>query len=300
MTLADAYQNFIYYKKLQGVSPNTLTAYYFHIKKFLDYIGSDTPIESVTESWVNNYIMFLHGCGLSRNSVCTYIRNLRIILTYIYNEWGLSFSPSKIRIPKAPQKMAYIYSDDDIREIFQAADSSSSVPWISARNKALIALMLDSGLRQGEVATLRTSNVFFEKKQLKVHGKGDKERFVPLGTLSMHLLQAYMDLCPFHNTPWVFCSDDGSELSCGAIRTFMHRLAKSFHFPFFSHNLRHNYATNYCLYYLRKGQQADAYTLQQLMGHSSLVTTERYLHLASSIFASESSVSHLDAIFGLS
>lgn len=297
MTLQDAYNDFIYHKKLAGLSPATIEDYYYHLKGFFNFVGLTLPIEALEESFVNDYIMSLHTGVLSRNSVCTYIRNVRIFLTYVADNWGLSFQPAKIKIPKAPKKKIYIYSNAEIVELFHAVSASSD--WIVTRNRAILALMLDSGLREKEVVTLLVQDISFESKRLKVHGKGDKERFVPLGNLSARYLHEYMSACPYQGKPYAFYSDDGSQLTCNAVRMFVSHLKKALNFPVFPHNLRHNFATNYCMDKLRKGQSADGYSLKRLMGHSSINTTERYLHLAAELFAVESSSSHLDTIPGL-
>lgn len=297
MTILEAYEKFIFTKKLNGLSGETIKDYHFFLKRFISYVGSSLELSDISEELVNGYILSLHSSSLSRASVSTYIRNLRIFLCYANTLCPLPFSPDTIKVPKSPKKKAYIYSDDDIVRIF--CSIQSSVPWIAARNRAIIALMLDSGIRQGEVCSLLSQDVSFSDRRIKVHGKGDKERFAALGGLSVRYLRQYFDLCPYTPHEYVFLSDDGTPLSGNAVRLFVFRLGRSLPFPLTSHMLRHNFATNYCLDKVEDGQQIDAYTLKTLMGHESITTTEGYIHCALELLAVKSSVSHLDRVSGL-
>ena len=207
----------------------------------------------------------------------------------------LSFSPYDIKIPKSPKTNPLIYSDAEIKQIF--ASISSPVRWLYLRNYSFIALMLDSGLRQGEVAALLVNDVSFDDSRILVHGKGGKDRFVPLGAFSSRVLRLYMDACPYPLEDFMFLEHDGSPLSKNAIRLTVRRLAKKLPFPLSSHKLRHNFATNYCLDKIEQDGQVDAFTLKMLMGHSEISTTERYIHCAMELLAVKSTISHIDRLF---
>ena len=244
MTVSEVFYQFMRSKKLAGLSQATITDYAAHLKGFLSYVGDSFPVSDISEELVQNYILSLYGRRLKKASVATYIRNLRIFLSYVCKLSPLPFSPSSIRVPKNPKKQLQVYSDDEIRQIFQAVHTSA--PWLNARNRAIIALMLDSGLRQGEISSLLRSDVSFNPPRLLVHGKGNKDRFVPLGNVSAKFLHEYFELCPFSAVDYVFLSDSGAPLSRNAIRLFIARVAKRLPFALSSHKLRHNFATNYC------------------------------------------------------
>lgn len=298
MTVSDAFEKFMLSKKLAGLSENTIVDYKAHLRGFLSYAGNDCAVQDITEDLVQGYIFSLYGRALKKASVNTYIRNLRIFLTYVDKISALSFSPASIKIPRTPKKQLRIYSDDEIRQIFD--NIRHSIKWIQFRNCTIIALMLDSGLRQSEVSSLRRKDVSFSPPRLLVHGKGDKERFVPLGNVSAHFLQQYWASCPFPPGDYVFLSDSGEKLTKNAIRLFVTRLAKRLPFELSSHKLRHNFATNYCLDKLNAGEQVDAFTLKTLMGHADISTTERYIHCAVELMAVKSIMSHLDRILDVS
>lgn len=201
---------------------------------------------------------------------------------------------SSIHIPRMPKKTLLLYSPEDIQTIFDAVEATPS--WLVARNKAIIALMLDSGLRQSEVVGLTLDNVDFIQTRIKVTGKGAKDRLVPLGKYSADLLREYLSVRPFE-LPAVFVSVHGSPITCGAIKSMTGDLQKQLPFEFSSHKLRHNFATNYLVNQYTQTGQMDVYALMAIMGHEDTMTTQRYLHEAQSIIASAHCISHLDLVF---
>ena len=152
MTLKNAFDEFMFQKELAGLSPASLSDYRSYIAIMLNHVGESTDLESVTYELVSNYIMALLHRPLSKATISTYVRNTRIFLRWVHAEYGLSFDPVKIKVPKAPKKNVHVLSSAEIQYLLDSA--GCSVPWLTARNKAIIALMLDSGLRQNEVCTL--------------------------------------------------------------------------------------------------------------------------------------------------
>ena len=180
MTLEELFQSYIYKKKLAGLSEATVWDYKHHLKGFFAFVGGSLPVSALTLEQVEAYVQSLLATKrLSRATVATYVRNVRIFLNYAARQGLLSFSPYDIKIPKSPKTNPLIYSDAEIRQIFAAI--SSPIRWLYLRNCSFIALMLDSGLRQGEVAALLVKDVSFDDSRILVHGKGGKDRFVPLG-----------------------------------------------------------------------------------------------------------------------
>lgn len=132
-------------------------------------IGADLGIETIDLKTVQQFSIDLRNRKLSRASISTYMRNTKIFLRWVYDEYGLSFDP---------KKQAHIYSDKEIAEIFNSIQSA--IPWITLRNRAMVALMLDCGIRQCELCRLRRSDIDSVNRCMEVYGKGDKERFVPV------------------------------------------------------------------------------------------------------------------------
>lgn len=296
MTLQQALYDFLFQKRLAGLADKTITSYRESISLMVRFIGADTPMEKVTYEIVTTYILALYKRPLSRATVSSYVRNIRIFLRWVYVEYELSFDPVKLKVPKSPKKNVHIYNDDEIRMIFDLV--KTSIPWITKRNRAIIALMLDSGLRQSEVCTLDIRNIDRSRMTMKVTGKGAKDRIVPLGKFALTLLDDYLSACPYQNETYVFYDRRGNAVTKNAVRLFVNRLQKQLPFELSSHRLRHNFATNYCIDHIKHTGKSDVYDLSILMGHESLETTKKYEHFAHEMIAAENNISHLDICLG--
>lgn len=295
MTLQESLEDFLFQKKLAGLESGSVNNYRATLSLMVSFIGSEMPLESVSYASVTNYILSVYDKPISRATASSYIRNVRIFFRWASVEHRISFDPLKIKVPKSPKKNVHIYSDSEIRLIFSLV--VTSVPWITARNRAIIALMLDSGLRQFEVCGLLHENVDKERQIMKVAGKGAKDRVVPIGRMSVEFLDNYLLKCPYTGSPYVFLDRKGNKLSGNAIRLFVYRLENNLPFKLSSHKLRHNFATNFCIDNMREKGNTCVYDLSILMGHESIETTKKYEHFAHEIIAAENSISHLDGVF---
>lgn len=184
MTLQQAFDNFIFSRRIQGATDKTIECYSSFVMPFVDYIGADADIYTINRDLVNNYINLLFKRQISRSTVSTYVRHIKIFLKWIESEYEHFLQADKIKVPKTPKKVAHIFTDDEIVAIFEAVQVSEE--WISIRNRLIIALMLDSGLRQSEVCTLQRCDINFKSGTMKICGKGNKERIVPFGNITRH------------------------------------------------------------------------------------------------------------------
>lgn len=293
MTIQQAFDNFILSRRLADLSEKTIGNYTDFITPFITSIGADKQINALLETDINEYIGALIKRPLSKASRSTYIRHLKIFLRWAESTYKLQINAKHIRVPRSPKRLVKIYADEEITQIFNAIQTN--IEWISMRNKCIVALMYDSGLRQAEVCTLKRKNVSFADNRLVVRGKGNKERTVPLGQLTQHFMRIYFDMCPF-STEDVFVNRRGEPLTCNAVKLMITKIADKLDFELSSHKLRHNFATNYCLDQYEKHGHIDIYRLMILLGHEDIETTRRYLHLANEIIASRESISHLDKL----
>lgn len=296
MTLQEALEDFLFQKRLAGLADKTISSYKESISLMVRAIDGSTTLSNVTYKKVTDYILSLYARPLSRATVSSYVRNIRIFLRWIYKEYELPFDPVKLKIPKSPKKLVHIYSDDEIKLIFDFVETS--IPWITARNRAIIALMLDSGLRQSEICHLEIDSIDRSRMVMKISGKGAKDRMVPLGKFALTLLDNYIGCCPYSDKECVFYNRRGNALSNNAIRLFVNKLQKKLPFHLSSHKLRHNFATNYCIDHVKVTGKTDVYDLSILMGHESIETTKKYEHFAHEIIAAENNISHLDMCLG--
>lgn len=292
MTLCQAYDEFIFRKRVDGLKKISIDDYKNSLIRFLRLLG-DEEIDDLTYDQVANYILGLYNTKLSRATISTYVRNVRIFLRWISDEYGLCFDARKIKIPRSPKKKVHIYSNPEIMDIFNRVGMKAT--WLTARNKLIVALMLDSGVRQCEVCGLNWEDIDEYRSVMKVTGKGSKERVVPLGETSVRLMHEYKGECPY-KTDYVFASRTGKRLSENAIKIFTNRLQKELSFKFSSHRLRHNFATNYCIDNIHQNGATNVFDLSILMGHESIETTKQYEHFAHELIAVENSISHLDMV----
>lgn len=296
MTVSKAFERFIFKKKIKNLSPKTLQNYVDFVTPFLLYVGKDTDISCITTDLVLEYVSTLYDRKLADATRATYIRHIKAFLRWLKDCYNISVAMSEIELPKTAKKFVHILSADDTKLLFSSVQCESD--WLTKRNCAIIALMLGSGLRQNEVTTLRWENVHFEENYALVCGKGSKERCVPLGSTVCGFLEEYRQLCPF-SCDFVFVGRRGNPITNNAIKQLVQKLKHETGIDFSSHKLRHNFATNFCKDSLEATGQCDAFTLQVLMGHENVKTTEKYMHYASSLVASKNAHSHLDSVFGV-
>lgn len=292
-TISEALEKFIDDRIMAGLSVKTVADYRLFCSPFIDRIGSNRDVLDVSQDMIDSYRKELLSRPISKATVATYTRTLKVFLKWMSDNYPVRYQYSKIKVPKSPKKDVLIYSDIQVKQIFGAIHTDTE--WLTLRNQCIIALMYDSGLRQSEVCTLKRAQVSFTENRMTVTGKGDKERTVPLGSFSKRFMQEYLKACPYRSE-MVFLTRRGEPLSCNAVKLMVSKLAKKLPFMLSSHKLRHNFATNYCLDQYEQRGAVDIYALMYLMGHEELETTRRYLHMANQIIASRNCISHLDNI----
>lgn len=293
MIIQETFDNFIMSRRLADLSNKTIYDYEQFITPFIRFVGLETDFSNITQQVINKYIETLLIRPLSRSTRATYIRHIKIYLRWCESEYGANYSSKMIKVPKSPKREVRIYTDDEVSQLFSAITCENE--WLTFRNRCIIALMYDSGLRQSEVCGLRLSRISFTDNRFTVRGKGDKERVVPLGQFTKVYLKSYLKLCPFKSDV-VFVTRRGDPLTNNAVKLMVSKLANKLPFELSSHKLRHNFATNYCIDQYEKNGQIDVYRLMYLMGHEEIETTQRYLHFAYEIIASRNHISHLDKI----
>ncbi len=300
MTLGNVFEAYIEEKEMALLSAESIKDYKWHVLALIRAVGADLELSALSYDLLKNKYLrpLLARTDISRTTKSTYVRNVRIFLRWCdQNDYGLPFDASRIKTPKPDKKVVKVLTNKQIQQLFRAV--KYSVPWITARNRAILALMLDSGLRQSEVCSLKRSDIDLNSNTLKVYGKGAKERLVATGATTRSLIKNYLDSCPFSDAAALFVDRHGNALSKSAIRSVMYRLKTKTGLDLSSHKLRHNYATNFCIDNLQRTGSTNVADLQCLLGHSSIQTTRNYEHFAHDAIAVEQSHSHLDMVYGV-
>lgn len=290
ITLEKALELFLMDQQLRGNTENTIENYKDVLSLFIDYIGKDKDVEELKMLDVKRYQLYLQQRDvefhfnsvkqrkLSKKTIQSYMRHIRVFLNWVYAEaYSKEDIGSKLKLPKAPKKVIEILSDEEIEILYKAINDRTE---FGLRNKCVISLMLDSGLRRDEVITLEIPSIHFTQNIIKVMGKGEKERIIPMGVYTKKLLFKYLHgfrPMPLYPTNNVFLTRDKTPLTSDVIKMLFTRLkAKTGIQRLKPHLLRHTFATRYLI------NGGDAFSLQMILGHTSLDMTRAYSHLASS------------------
>lgn len=277
--------------ELKGNTARTIDYYKSCIGYFLDFMGKDKTTGDITLALLNEYHLTMKKkvkydghpyCKqegkISSITLQSYIRQLRVYLSWLFREGYIETNlQEKFRLPKAEKKIVSVLSDEEIEKLLNKYKKNTEM---SVRNACILALMLDSGLRLSEVTNLNYDNVFMSQNIIKVYGKGQKERIVPLGTYTKKMLYKYMATyrsLPEYETKSLFISKDKTPLTRDSVKMMFSRLRKSTGIDrLHPHLLRHTFATRYLM------NGGDTISLQQILGHTSLEMVRRYSHIASS------------------
>lgn len=312
MTGHELIEKFIESRLIRGLSDRTIENYVSRLKLFGDFCG-DLDVMELTEQHILTYMALVMHKGkcnvmipgkcdhkIARDTQYTYLNILRIFLNWAGKEGYVLPMSGIISLPKRQKKLVDIYTPAEMQMIFDALRNNTR--WIELRNRALVSLLYDSGLRLSEALSLTPAMIRTGCNSLKVTGKGNKDRFVPLGKFTRNCLDDYMNALPFDLGPGdqIYRSNRGRPLTVDNVECIFYRLRKRTGFAISPHKLRHNFATNFLADQYREKGSADIYQLMLILGHSDVKTCRIYLHMAQALVVGEGSHSHLDKIFGMS
>lgn len=274
MTIRECIDDFLIEQQVRGNSPKTQKHYFRCLGLFERFQSPKNPdISAVSVSDCKAYYIHLSNRNVSSVTVQTYIRALRAFLSWCYLEGYISENiPKKFRLPKAQKKKIDILTDSEVEQLFRCL---SGRDFISVRNYCIVALMIDSGLRLNEVVTIRRDKIHIAEGYAIVNGKGNKERFVPLGLNSKRALLRYCAIVPNKEkeTP-LFVKDTLIPIKESTVKQLFRKLKSRSGIPrLHPHLLRHTFATRY----IERG--GDIYSLQSILGHTSLEMVKKYVHL---------------------
>ena len=281
MNWDSSFKNFKNYLKLErGLSENSIKSYDFDLtsfKKFLDLNQiDDSPINCKTET-INNYLHNNLSDKKSR-SQARGISALKSFFNYLIFEGLIKESPlSNIESPKLETKLPEVLTENEVIQLIESIDLSHK---FGQRNRTIIEVLYGTGIRVSELVNLKLSNIFFKENILKIAGKGDKERFVPLGKVASNEIINYITFRDKFKidekfSDILFLNKYGRSLTRSMIFKIISDASKniSLEKKISPHTLRHSFATHL----LKNG--ADLRTIQLILGHESITTTEIYTHL---------------------
>lgn len=271
-----------YLKLERSLSGNSIDAYLNDINKLIQYfqsLNAEPKLNEITITHLKSFISWLNELGMLPSTQARVISGLKAFFAYLMIEDLVSNDPTALlEAPKLSRKLPDTLNIYEINALIAAIDASRSD---GMRNKAIIEVLYGCGLRVTELTELRISNVFDKIEFIKVIGKGNKERLVPIGSVALKLINIYLNEVRVHanikkgNEDFIFLNRFGAKLSRISIFNLIKSLAISAGIKktISPHTLRHSFATH-----LIEGG-ADLRAVQEMLGHSSITTTEIYTHI---------------------
>ena len=271
----------IYLKIERGLSDNTIVNYTHDIEKLIRFLAANemnhSPL-SIDETTVQQFIYEVAKI-LNARSQTRIISGLKSFFNYLIFEDYRKDNPMElIEAPKIGRKLPDTLALEDIEKLIAAIDLTND---LGHRNKAIIETLYGCGLRVSELVGLKLSDLFFDEGFIRVTGKGDKQRFIPIS----HITQKYINIYIKESRPFVkhvpefsdtvFLNRRGKQLTRVMIFTIIKRLTEKSGLKknISPHTFRHSFATHL----LENG--ADLRAIQLMLGHESITTTEIYMHV---------------------
>lgn len=278
-TYIKTYQSYL--KIERGLSKNTIENYSFDLERlhlFLSQNKIDVSPIKITEETIQQFIYSISK-EVNPRSQARIISGLKSFFSYLIFEDYRTDNPLElIETPKTGRKLPDTLSVDEIDMLIEAIDLSSNE---GERNRAMLESLYSCGLRVSELVALKISDLFFEEGFIKITGKGNKQRFVPIGSSTQNFISIYRNSTRsdltikkgFEDT--LFLNRRGAQLTRAMIFTIIKDLALKINLnkSISPHTLRHSFATHL----LENG--ADLRSIQLMLGHESITTTEIYVHL---------------------
>ena len=271
----------IWLENQRRLSPNTRTAYLHDLEVFLVFLSkhlgqriSLNDIENVTLTDFRSFITEIQMKGLSKSSTARTISTIRNFFHYLERELEVTNSHvNRIKSPRTNHSLPKALNVSDAKGSLEASKTLSKIRWVGARDSALIHLLYGCGLRISEALQMNGDIVPFSET-ITITGKGSKQRLIPVLPSVRDAVEKYRTICPFqikYDTP-LFYGVRGKRLNPAVVQRMMRSLQVTLGLPSTAtpHALRHSFGTHLLI------NGADLRTIQELLGHASLSSTQRY------------------------
>ena len=284
MSLIKQEERFLEYLQYQkDYSEHTIASYKREIDHFLDFLRIEeiTSYQEVTYRMLRGYMTILYEADLSKRSINHKVSALRSFYNYLLKQEIVDDNPF---ILLDSQKVAKKNPDFlFVEEMMALLDSIKTDTDLGIRNRAMLELMYASGLRCSEVVNLKVTDIDYHRQVLLIHGKGGKDRYVPYHDYAKEVLEEYLDSARYalmtnakEEHTYVFVNARGNKMTNRGIQNIVDRICQEYDptKKIHPHTFRHSFATHL----LNAG--ADLRTVQELLGHANLSTTQIYTHIS--------------------
>jgi len=272
--MKDYIDTFIRYLDLEkGASSHTLRAYRKDLREFSESVKCEPNNLDIID--LRGFIAGQIQKGLNKTTVSRRLSSIRSFFKFLYREGYMKTNPAKlVSNPKVPKLLPRFLSVDDV---FSLVEKPEGIGFLPARNRAVLELLYSSGLRVSELSGINTDDIHIKESLIKVKGKGKKERIVPIGSKAIDAMKSYIieRMLLKSKERALFLNRMGKRLTDRGVRRIVVKYARAIgiHGRIGPHTLRHSFASH-----LLQGG-ADLRVIQELLGHSSLSTTQKYTHL---------------------
>lgn len=284
-----AIEDFSRYLRIErNVSPHTTRNYLSDLSAFRAYLvnpgkvkrGGAEPLTKkkgvpqpgqISVLMIRGHLAALHKQGIGKATIARKLAVLRSFFQYLLREGKVSINPAKqIATPRQEKPLPHFLTADQAARLVLLPQGEG---WMVQRDRAILETFYACGLRNAELVALQKGDLDFEAGMVKVFGKGRKERLVPIGPKAIHAIKGYLKDCP-HSGEILFMNYRGGRLTGRSMSRIVKKYMLGIDKPSLSpHSLRHSFATH-----LLEGG-ADLRSVQEMLGHASLSTTQRYTHL---------------------
>ncbi len=277
--MAQELEDFLnYLSSVKNLSPNTIEAYRRDLTSLFEYVRESHDIENplnITRPVLQKYFRELFNSGYSRRSIRRKHSAIRRFFNYLLINGKIKFNPATgILHIKLDKPLPDVVSEE---KILKMLDSWEPETIFEIRNKAIIETLYSTGIRASELTGIKIQDLDIERREVRVMGKGNKERIVPLGTPAFNAIFQYIQVREKFNptSDILFVTKSGKKLSRDMVWRIVTTVFKKLSslYGVHPHTLRHSFATHM----LSNG--ADLRSIQELLGHENISTTEIYLNL---------------------
>jgi integrase/recombinase XerD len=269
-----SFLDFLHIEK--GLSPNTVKSYQSDLSIFLKWLSSNcnSSFKNTKSEDIELFIKYLFQLGFKSTTINRKISSIKTFYIYLKKQKLIDIIPTEnIIVPKQEKNLPKSISEKEVETLLNSINGSNN---IELRDKAMIELLYATGVRVSELVNIKLNDIDFNRRVIRVIGKGSKERLVPFGEKAFIALNNYLALRENRITKEIFLSNRGTGITrisfWNRVKFYLNRCGLSIEIS--PHTLRHAFATHI----LNRG--ADLRSVQMLLGHSDLSTTQIYTHIA--------------------
>jgi integrase/recombinase XerC len=263
-------------KRRKNISPHTERGYLSDLEQFADFLGFSDPAD-VDHRIIRDFIAYLMKTGIRKSSIARKLSSIRSFFRYLHREGTLTANPARlVATPRREKRLPSVLTANDAERLMEAPRAPEGRLNEVLRDKAVLETLYSTGIRASELVGLNGGDIDRRDRLVRVRGKGRRERIVPIGGKALDAVSAYTaGKSGGADGDAVFTGPSGKRLTARTVQRILQKYGKKLGLARKAspHTLRHSFATHL----LESG--ADLRSIQELLGHASLSTTQRYTHV---------------------